>query len=96
MVESEADGTVTGIRSLSDAEVRINGGFFIFKNEIFDYLKDGEELVEEPFGRLMEKRELVSYRHDGFWQCMDTFKDKQVLDELAARDEMPWQPWKKK
>lgn len=95
MVQAEEDGTVTGIKSLSDSDIRINGGFFAFRRKIFDYIREGEELVVEPFARLMEEQELDAYRHDGFWQCMDTFKDKQKFDEMAARDEMPWQVWKK-
>jgi len=94
MVETSGDGTVTGIRSLADSDIRINGGFFAFRQKVFDYIGAGEELVEEPFERLIAEEQLVGYRYDGFWQCMDTFKDKQLLDELAARDEMPWQIWK--
>jgi len=94
MVEAEEDGTVTAIRSLSDSQVRINGGFFAFRNKIFDYIAPGDELVVEPFERLMKERELIAYRYDGFWQCMDTFKDKQMLEEMAAQDAMPWQVWK--
>lgn len=96
MVQAESDGTVSAIKALSDADVRINGGFFHFKKEIFDYIEPGDELVLEPFDRLMKEKQLVAYRHESFWQCMDTFKDKQVLDDLAARDEMPWQVWKEK
>jgi glucose-1-phosphate cytidylyltransferase len=94
-VEAESDGTVTGVRALSNADIRINGGFFAFRNEIFDYIEPGDELVLEPFERLIKERELVAYRYDGFWQCMDTFKEKQMLEEMASREDMPWQPWKK-
>ena len=54
----------------------------------------GEELVIEPFQRLTEERKLHAFRYDGFWQCMDTFKDKQRLDDLMDRDVAPWQVWK--
>ncbi len=94
MVDTDDEGTVIGIRSLADTDIRINGGFFAFKQKVFDYIEEGEELVEEPFARLIAEQELSGYRYDGFWQCMDTFKDKQKLDDLAARDEMPWQVWK--
>src|SRR5262245_18050971 len=96
MVESGPDQLVHGLRSLRDSEIRINGGFFVFRQQIFDYLREGEELVVEPFQRLIEARQLVAYPYDGFWQCMDTFKDRQALEELAARDDAPWQVWKKK
>jgi len=95
MVQSEDDGTVTAIKPMSQSGVRINGGFFAFRDKIFDYIADGEELVFEPFARMMENRELIAYEYDGFWRCMDTFKDRQALEEMAERDDMPWQVWKK-
>ena len=63
--------------------MRINGGYFVFKNQIFDYIKEGEDLVNEPFQRLISQRELVAYEYDGFWASLDTYKDKQRLDELS-------------
>ena len=95
MVESESDGTVTAIRPMSQSGVRINGGYFIFRNQIFDYIEEGEELVYEPFERMMQQRKLIAHEYDGFWRCMDTFKDRQALEELAERDDTPWQVWKK-
>lgn len=93
-VSAKADGTVTSMKSVEEADQRINGGFFILRNEIFDYLGEGEELVVEPFQRLIAKSKLHAYRYDGFWQCMDTFKDKQCLEDLMDRDAAPWQVWK--
>ena len=95
MVQAESDGTVTGMKPMNQSGVRINGGYFAFRDKIFDYIEDGEELVFEPFARLMRQRELIAYEYDGYWRCMDTFKDRQALEELAERDEMPWQIWKK-
>ena len=66
--------------------MRINGGFFIFDRSIFDYIHDGEELVREPFERLMGEKELVAYKHEGFWACMDTFKEKQRLIRQGPDD----------
>ncbi|MBW8889562.1 MAG: glucose-1-phosphate cytidylyltransferase, partial [Fibrobacteres bacterium] len=63
--------------------------------EIFDHIKPGEELVHEPFQRLIAKGELTAYHHNGFWGCMDTFKDKQQLDDLYAKGDAPWEVWKK-
>ena len=60
--------------------MRINGGYFAFRKEIFDYMRDGEELVLEPFQRLIDERQLIGYTYDGFWAGMDTFKDKQELE----------------
>jgi glucose-1-phosphate cytidylyltransferase len=73
----------------------INGGFFALRREVFDYVHEGEELVEEPFQRLIEKRLLGTYRHLGFWQAMDTFKDKITLDRMEARGDCPWMVWKR-
>ena len=75
------------------AEGWINGGYFLFKREIFDHMKDGEELVYEPFRRLIAKKQLTAYEYKGFWQSMDTLKDKQILEELYARGEAPWTVW---
>jgi len=72
----------------------INGGFFTFRPQIFDYMREGEELVEAPFQRLMSERKLVAYRHLGFWQAMDTFKDKITLDRMEARGDCPWMLWR--
>jgi glucose-1-phosphate cytidylyltransferase len=85
---------VKDIRHVDHADLWINGGFFAFKREIFDYVGDREDLVAEPFQRLIEKGGLVAYKHDGFWACMDTFKDKQRLDEVNAKGDCPWAVWR--
>ncbi len=77
---------------MSNSDIWINGGFFVFRNEIFRYINPGEELVHAPFRRLIEKRALLAYKCTGFWQCMDTFKDKQHLDELN-QGVAPWRVW---
>jgi glucose-1-phosphate cytidylyltransferase len=91
LVEAGEDGVVTSVRPLARGDVRINGGFFVFRQGIFDVLGSGEELVGEPFARLIEKQELLAYRYDGFWEPMDTLKDKQRLDALAQDDLPPWE-----
>ncbi len=88
----EADD-VQDIRDAATAGVWINGGFFAFKRQIFDYIMDGEELVNEPFQRLIRDKKLAAYPYKGFWACMDTFKDKQFFDTLHAKGEPPWQVW---
>jgi glucose-1-phosphate cytidylyltransferase len=88
------DSLVRDIRHVGSSDVWINGGFFAFKREIFTYLKEGEELVEEPFQRLIRGEQLVAYRHHGFWACMDTLKDKQAFDDMEARGDRPWQVWR--
>ncbi|MEO1078569.1 MAG: sugar phosphate nucleotidyltransferase [Pseudomonadota bacterium] len=93
VVDLEEDGTVVGLRSASESDTWINGGFFAFSQRIFDYLGEGEELVEEPFQRLIVESELTAYRHSGFWACIDTPKDKKAFDEMESRNHRPWQVW---
>ncbi len=93
VVNAAADGTVLSLGAMDAAEVRINGGFFAMRREIFDYLRPGEELVEEPFGRLIAERRLHCFAWDGFWQCMDTFKDKIAYERMEGRGECPWKVW---
>ena len=93
-VHLNEDGTVKSIQDTTSNGLTVNGGFFIFKKKIFDYIKDGEELVHEPFQRLIEENQLIAYQYDGFWKCMDTFKDKQTFDELYSAGSCPWQIWK--
>lgn len=90
----QPNGVVREIKHIADSGSLINGGFFVLRREIFDYLKEGEDLVEEPFRRLIAEHELISFPYDGFWACMDTFKEKQQLDELQARGNPPWQVWR--
>ncbi len=91
---SQDTGLVSKIHAINDGSVRVNGGYFIFRKEIFEYIRNKEELVEEPFHRLMQDRKLMGYSYDGFWACMDTFKDKQQLEALYASGTAPWEVWK--
>lgn len=93
VVDSKQDGSVTNIQPVARS-VRINCGFFILKKEFFNYINDGEELVVEPFHRLIANDALVTYAYDGFWKCMDTFKDKREFEEMHVRGERPWVAWK--
>ncbi len=85
---------VSEIHAINSGRVRINGGFFIFKKKIFEYIRDKEELVAEPFQRLVAEKQLIGYPYDGFWASMDTFKDKQQLESLYASGAAPWEVWK--
>jgi glucose-1-phosphate cytidylyltransferase len=85
---------VTGIRHVSRSGMEMNGGYFVFRREIFQYIKNGEELVEEPFQRLIDEQQLLAYPHHGFWACMDTFKEKQLLDDLHSQGAPPWEVWR--
>ena len=88
------DGTVTGIHHIADSGLRINGGFFIFRRAIFDYIQPGEELVDQPFERLIADEQLITYPYEGFWAPMDTLKDQQNLESLYDRGAPPWAVWR--
>jgi glucose-1-phosphate cytidylyltransferase len=90
VVKNDPDGTVTSVKHLSAADVRINGGFFVLKREILDYIESGDELVEETFGRLIPQREVTAYVYDGFFMPMDTIKDRQNLEALHESGKAPW------
>ena len=69
----------------------INGGFFVFNKSIFDYLDDDKTILEkDPLESLSKASELRAYKHKGFWQCMDTKRDKDLLNELYLSGEVPW------
>jgi glucose-1-phosphate cytidylyltransferase len=71
----------------------MNGGFFVFRREIFDYIGPGQDLVNEPFAQLIEKNELTAWRHDGFYYPVDTLKDRQILEDLLEAGNAPWSVW---
>jgi glucose-1-phosphate cytidylyltransferase len=71
----------------------VNGGFFVFKRRIFDYLAADSVLEREPFERLVVDAEIMAYRHEGFWSCMDTYKDHLFLNECWESGDAPWKVW---
>jgi len=93
LVSADAHGRVTACEDLGQTPIRINGGYFILKRDIFNYIGEGEELVSEPFRRLIGERRLRAYEYTGFWMAMDTFKDRQVLEEIYSRGDAPWELW---
>ena len=93
VVSTEPTGLVASIKDIAQSPIRINGGFFVLKQEIFDYLRLGEELVREPFQRLVACQRLTAYEYDGFWMSMDTFKDRQQLEDIYAQGSAPWEVW---
>lgn len=92
-IKVDPGGQVQGIAPIEQSDVWMNGGYFAFRNEIFKYLRDGEELVDEPFRRLIGLGRLSTHKYEGFWGCMDTFKEKQLLDDRYARGDAPWEVW---
>jgi len=94
LVKVEDGGLVQSIQHVREVGMRINGGFFVFRKQIFDWIRPGEELVQEPFQRLAAAGKLVAYPYDGFWACMDTFREKQLLEDMYSRGQVPWEVWK--
>lgn len=94
-VQADQEGLITGFIPMRDAGLLINGGFFCFRRDIFDYIRDGEDLQDQPMRRLIARRQLSLYRYDGFWKPMDTFKDKIEFDAMEARGDCPWKVWKR-
>jgi glucose-1-phosphate cytidylyltransferase len=90
VVHANEDGVVHMVEDMQRADVWINGGFMVLRRDVLDEIKPGEELVVEPFRRLIERGELIAYRYEGFWEPMDTIKDKQRLDALAETGNPPW------
>lgn len=90
VVRARSDGIVEAIDDIQEADVWINGGFFVLRRNVLNNINPGEELVVEPFRRLIEESELIAYRYEGFWEPMDTMKDKQRLDSLAESGSAPW------
>jgi glucose-1-phosphate cytidylyltransferase len=71
----------------------INGGFFVFKSSIFDFIKQNDILEQQPLETLSSSNELVAYRHDGFWQPMDTYREYSLLNQLWDEGKAPWKVW---
>lgn len=91
---NESSNNVNKISTLTNSGLWVNGGYFILKNEIFEYLNPGQELMDDVMPKLIAKKELLAYPYDGTWLTMDTFKEKQMLDDMYSRGETPWEVWK--
>lgn len=74
----------------------VNAGFFVCEPEVLNYLKDDSTILEkEPLEKLADEKQLVTFKHNGFWKPMDTLRDKRLLEELIASDKAPWMVWNK-
>ncbi len=92
LVDIKEDGQVREFKSSDCSDIWINGGYFILRPQVFDFMQEGEELVLEPFQRLIEANQLMAYKHQGFWRPMDTLRDRQVLEDMAEQGSTPWLP----
>ena len=93
VVRSADDHLVTDIQHVVHTDVWINGGFFVLTQDVFDSMRPGEELVEDPFRRLRDERQLLALPHEGFFMAMDTFKEREQLEGLWRNEKAPWQVW---
>lgn len=95
VLEIDVTGRISAFREKqnNDGSV-INGGFMVFQPEIFDYIEGDDTVFEKtPLETLAKTGQLTAYRHDGFWQCMDTQRDKQQLEQLWESGNPPWKLW---
>jgi glucose-1-phosphate cytidylyltransferase len=90
MADIDGNGKVRALRASDDSDIWINGGFFVMRPAIFDYMQEGDELVLEPFRRLIAEDQLMAYKYTGFWRAMDTLRDRQFLEDMIERGRMPW------
>ena len=93
VVSVNDDGRVNDISDVTTSDLWINGGYFVMRSEVLDDLRPGEELVDQPFQRLVAANRLIAHRHDGFWAPMDTLKEKQWLESLHESGQAPWELW---
>jgi glucose-1-phosphate cytidylyltransferase len=93
IAELDGDGRVRRFREKPRAEGWVNGGFFCFEPGALDYLGEDSVLEREPLERLAADGQLHAFRHEGFWDCMDTYKDAVLLNDLWSRGEAPWKLW---
>lgn len=93
LINAGPDGVVTSVEHIAKSGARMNGGFMVMRPKVFSYIRDDEDLVDEPFQRLISEGKLMAYAHDGYWACMDTFKEKQDLEDVFSRGKAPWIVW---
>ncbi len=93
IVSLNREQAVTEIHDVSQSDIWINGGYFVLRKEIFDYIRPGEDLVAQAFLRLVADEQLLAYQHEGFWAPMDTFKDQQQIQSMFEIGRRPWAVW---
>ena len=93
VMDLDDEDKVSGFREKPRSTHWINGGFFVLEPRVFDVLRDDVVFEREPLERLAEQGELRAFRHEGFWDCMDTYKDAVLLNDLWANGDAPWKVW---
>lgn len=95
VLDIQKNGTITSFREKENEDInRINAGYMVLEPEIFDYISGDESVLEKDIlAKLAEDGQLMAYEHNGFWQCMDTQREKKQLDKLWAEKNAPWKKW---
>lgn len=93
-VERDASGKIIDWNEKKQLEGYMNAGFFVLENSVLDYIEGDVEFEEQPMKRLAQEGRIAMYKHDGFWQCMDTYRDYLLLTELWESGKAPWKVWK--
>jgi len=93
VVEIDDGGLITQVTPMRDLRQWENGGYFVLRPEIFDYLNEGEDLVENAIVRLVEQRRVLAYPYKGYWSPADTVKERAQLEEMYHRGQCPWMVW---
>lgn len=94
-IDADESGIVRAVQDVTQANIRINGGHFVLRRELFDHMQPGDELVTDTFGRLIPEGEVMAWRHDGFWAPMDTLKEQQELEAMVEAGGGPWRLWER-
>ena len=95
VIKMDKDGNITSFREKKNVDgIPINGGYMVLDPKVLDYI-DGDHIMfeNEPVERLVDDGQLVAYKHDGFWHCMDTLRDKETLEKMWSKGEAPWKKW---
>ena len=93
VIRAADDGTVTDVAHVTEVGFHINGGFFVMNQRFFDYIHPGEDIMNEPAQRMVAAGDLGCYDYKGFWACMDTFKEKRLLEDIHRAGAAPWEVW---
>lgn len=95
IMELRADGLVTKFKEKPTLDYWVNGGFFVFEKDIFSSLGENDVLEKEPFIKLIKKNNIAAYKHKGFWECMDTYKDNLELNNMWKTRKARWAIWRR-
>ena len=93
VVDVGEDGLITQVTPVRDLRQWENGGYFVLRPQVFDYLNEGEDLVEDALPRLIAERKVIAYQHKGYWSPADTVKERALLEEMYQRGNCPWMIW---